>query len=417
MKTIYLTGQNNFGNRGCEALVRSTVELLRAELGEVRILVPSADIPRDAKQWPEAASLGVEWVDAPHVPSLFINWDRITRRLPFLLNLPWPGLKPDAQLAAQINRCDAVLSIGGDNYSLDYDLASLFFFVGIAECALQQGKPVILWGASVGPFSAKPAVEKQMVAHLQRLSLITVREKHTQRYLEKLGVRDNVQLVTDSAFAMTPQPVETAAFWPENQQGVLGLNISPLIEKVRAAAGEPGVLVPETATFVRRVIAETGMGVLLIPHVAPLDGSRINNDEHYLAEVAAALVDMGNKVKLVPSGMNATQLKFIISQCRYFMGARTHATIAAMSTAVPCTSIAYSIKARGINQDLFGHEQYVLPTVEVNAKSLWAHLTKLQQDEGAIKALSQDKLPHWRLQPKLAATWLKTFWQRETVAQ
>ncbi len=406
MKTIYLTGQNNFGNRGCEALVRSTVELLRAEFGDIRVLVPSADIARDAKQWPEAAALGVEWVEAPRVPSRFINWDRVTRRLPVLLNLAWPALKPDAVLSAQLERCDAVLSIGGDNYSLDYDLASLFFFVGIAECALKQGKPVILWGASVGPFTAMPAVEQQMMAHLKRLSLITVREKHTQRYLEKLGVRDNVQLVTDSAFAMTPQPVDTEPFWPENQQGILGLNISPLIEKVRAAAGEPGVLVPETAAFIRRVVAETGMGVLLIPHVAPLDGATTNNDEHYLAEVASAVADLGGKVRQVPSGMNATQLKFIISKCRYFMGARTHATIAAMSTAVPCTSIAYSIKARGINQDLFGHENYVLPTKDVSASTLWSHFQLLKQDEAAIKQLSEQKLPRWRSEPRKAAAWL-----------
>ena len=50
MKTIYLTGQNNFGNRGCEALVRSTVDLLRNAFGDVRVLVPSSDAARDARQ-------------------------------------------------------------------------------------------------------------------------------------------------------------------------------------------------------------------------------------------------------------------------------------------------------------------------------------------------------------------------------
>ena len=29
MKTIYLTGQHTFRNRGCEAIVRSTIKLLR----------------------------------------------------------------------------------------------------------------------------------------------------------------------------------------------------------------------------------------------------------------------------------------------------------------------------------------------------------------------------------------------------
>ena len=45
-------------------------------------------------------------------------------------------------------------------------------------------------------------------------------------------------------------------------------------------------------------------------------------------------------------------LKNIISNCHYFMGARTHSTIAALSSYVPTISIAYSIKAFGINEEI-----------------------------------------------------------------
>ncbi|MFL2553974.1 MAG: hypothetical protein ACJ0S4_04690 [Candidatus Rariloculaceae bacterium] len=42
MKRIYLTGHHTFGTRGCEAIVRSTVGLLREYLGNVEVLVPSS---------------------------------------------------------------------------------------------------------------------------------------------------------------------------------------------------------------------------------------------------------------------------------------------------------------------------------------------------------------------------------------
>jgi polysaccharide pyruvyl transferase WcaK-like protein len=58
----------------------------------------------------------------------------------------------------------------------------------------------------------------------------------------------------------------------------------------------------------------------------------------------------------VPGNIGARQVKWVISKCRYFIGARTHATVAAFSTGVPTISIAYSKKARGINRDIFGHE-------------------------------------------------------------
>ena len=45
-----------------------------------------------------------------------------------------------------------------------------------------------------------------------------------------------------------------------------------------------------------------------------------------------------------------------------FIGARTHATIAAYSSCVPTLVVGYSVKARGIARDLFGTEdKYVLP--------------------------------------------------------
>lgn len=54
--------------------------------------------------------------------------------------------------------------------------------------------------------------------------------------------------------------------------------------------------------------------------------------------------------------------KYIISKCRMFVGARTHATIAAYSTCVPTLVVGYSVKARGIARDLFGtEEKYVIP--------------------------------------------------------
>ena len=59
---------------------------------------------------------------------------------------------------------------------------------------------------------------------------------------------------------------------------------------------------------------------------------------------------------------NCCELKGYIARCRFFVGARTHATIAAYSTCVPTLVVGYSVKSRGIAQDLFGTEEgYVLP--------------------------------------------------------
>lgn len=54
-------------------------------------------------------------------------------------------------------------------------------------------------------------------------------------------------------------------------------------------------------------------------------------------------------------------MKSIIAQCCFFVGARTHATIAAYSSCVPTLVVGYSVKARGIARDIFGtEEEYVI---------------------------------------------------------
>jgi colanic acid/amylovoran biosynthesis protein len=406
MTTIYLAGQDNFGNRGCEALVRSTVALLNGHLDRPRILVPSADINSDSAQWPEAAAEGVVFVEAPQMPLRYVNWTRLCRRLPWMTGIPWPALPLSRPLAGYLAESDIVLSIGGDIFSLDYGLDSPFFNAGIADRALEQGKLVILWGASVGPFSAMPAVEKQMASHLRRLSLITVRESHTPEYLASIGVRDNVLGVVDSAFIMEPQAVPIESFWPTGAAGVLGFNVSPIVESARQSTGAATTILQESVAFIRDVLRETNLGVLLVPHVAALDGHVANNDEIYLAQLLCALGDCDGRVRCVPSGLNTRQLKHVISRCEYFIGARTHATIAAFSSGVPTVSIAYSVKARGINRDLFGHERYVLPTPAVSAASLGEMLALIRREAAEIRELLGRRLADYRPRAHAGAAWL-----------
>ena len=93
--------------------------------------------------------------------------------------------------------------------------------------------------------------------------------------------------------------------------------------------------------------------------------------------------------------LNAPQIKGYISRCRFFVGARTHATIAAYSTGVPTLVLGYSVKARGIARDLFGNEQgLVLPVQDLTEPRLLVRLfAGLQQRETALRAHLAAVLP------------------------
>lgn len=389
LKRIYLSGQRNFGNRGCEAIVRSTVLGLNKVFEKVEILIPSDDIVLDQKQWPEASQFGVKFVDV-YFPLHTRPWANI-QRLPFkfLKQLGWPFPFPK-KLIDQLSKVDAVLSVGGDNYSLNYRIPSLLS--GIDQLAMSLGKPVFIWGASVGPFEAEPDFVPKIREHLANMEIIFARESISYNYLTKdLGL-ENVTMTTDPAFALPKETFDTSSFWSEkSSNGVLGLNISPLIESYKKNGQD---LKAETIQFIRDAVAR-GYQVLLIPHVIPLDGSSKNNDATYMATILNELHDLKDSIKIMPAHLNASQIKSVISKLRFFIGARTHATIAALSSGVPTVSISYSVKAKGINQDLLGDMPVVLSTDKVSALSLMTYLIFLEKNESLIKSKLESNLPEW----------------------
>ncbi|MBE0472008.1 MAG: polysaccharide pyruvyl transferase family protein, partial [Methyloprofundus sp.] len=388
MKKIYLSGQNTFENRGCEAIVRSTVMLLRERYGEdIEILVPSSNIERDQKQWPESENYGVRFVQSylPWIARYWVNLQRLPLR--FLKQAGWPFPMP-SWLKQQIQSVDLVLAIGGDNYSLDYKIPSMI--MGVDKLAMDLGKPVVIWGASVGPFDKEPLFVPTITKHLSKMQSIGVRETISYSYLtEKLGLK-NVELMADPAFTLMKEEFDVNDYWPKNEHGVIGLNISPLIEKYTAKNQD---LRSEVNSFIKGLIDSTGMGVLLIPHVSSLSDSSYNCDYRYMSAMMQELTGLGASVKILPNTLNASQLKQVISKLRFFIGARTHSTIAALSSRVPTISIAYSVKAKGINKDIFGNEDPVLETPKVSKESLSDALGWLLKNENDLKSTLDKKVP------------------------
>jgi colanic acid/amylovoran biosynthesis protein len=400
MKRFYLTGQNTFGNRGCEAIVRSTVGLLRKQFGSVEVMVPSSNINADRAQWPEAQEQGVKFVQSYH-PWFTRYWIHMQRLpLPILKRAGWPFPAP-AELSKTLSGVDAVLSVGGDNYSLDYYFPS--HYMGLDKAAMHEKKPVILWGASVGPFDAEPDFVPTIKKHLASMSAITVRESDSFNYLSDMGLT-NLTMVADPAFTLQPQEVDISGFWPESgTEGVIGLNLSSLIQKYRPSDEPQSKMLNEVASFIRYAVLEYGLSVLLVPHVVPLDGTEKDNDAVYLSKLLFETKDLCGRVKMMTPTLNAAQIKNVISKCRFFMGARTHSTIAALSSCVPTISIAYSVKAKGINKDLFGHMNYVLETPSVGTDSLKSALLQLISEEQSIKEQLESRIPEWQRRSSIGA--------------
>ena len=392
-----LAGNNPYENRGCEAIVRGTTRILRDSFSDPQFVCFShfqndnqyraqcqketdkAILHLSARRLKTKADL-LQTFWKPE--SLYSAFQHIFNR-----DALFRGLYRD-MIPCLRDAC-AVLSVGGDNYSLDYGVPTLF--TALDDIVLAHKKILIIWGASVGPFSQNPGYEQYMSGHLRNVTGIFARESGTVKYLESIGVTENVYPVADPAFLMDPIEPPGIEQDLELQENAIGLNLSPLMARF-VSGGNCDVWAHHAATIVENISEVTGMPIYLIPHVTtPHD-----NDYAFLQSVVSIVQKkqkMKGTVQLVAPHYNAAETKWIISQMALLVGARTHATIAGFSSYVPTLSLAYSTKARGINLDLFGHTRYCLDPADLKAETITSRVGLMLDDLPAIRRDLEERIP------------------------
>ncbi len=242
------------------------------------------------------------------------------------------------------------ISIGGDNYCYPDMVSDLILAHNVFR---KKGFETILWGCSIEPESLK---DERLLEDLKAYSRIYARESITYNALLKAGIEENrLKLRKDPAFELD----RAESKLPKNLAAgeFVGINLSPM---VLDRARNPELVKTAYRNFIKYILENTEENIALIPHVVWAN----NDDRKPLSLFYEEFKDTGRVVFIEDSP--AEVLKSYISKCSFFVGARTHSTIAAYSSSVPTLVIGYSVKSRGIATDLFGTtENYVLPVQEI----------------------------------------------------
>ena len=247
----------------------------------------------------------------------------------------------------------------------------------------------MLWGASIGAQD----LSALKIADLKTFDLLLVRESLTFKALHDNGLT-NMRLIADGAFTMDKELLPLPQGWIENN--TIGFNFSPLVYKKNKASQEAAM------HLVQYILDTTSMTIAFTPHVIE-EG---NDDYSCLQDFYDAFKATG-RVLLLPNDLNAIQYKGYISRMRFFIGARTHATIAAYSNFVPTMVLGYSIKSKGIAKDIFGTERLVLNLDEISDKKLLqSRFDEMLRDEIEIKKLLEGKIPELKIMAQNAAEFL-----------
>ena len=134
-----LTAHAGFHNRGCEAIVRSSVSLLREIWEDPKVELYSSN-PNDVLENRDG-SLKIRFSGTPRYSTQWLIRGTL-RRYPQLIRTY------GRTLGRVFHSADASLSVGGDNYTLDYGYPG--------ECLetdrlfLSSGTPVVIWAHRSG---------------------------------------------------------------------------------------------------------------------------------------------------------------------------------------------------------------------------------------------------------------------------
>lgn len=399
------------GNHGCEAIVNSLCHMMKedAVLVSYRGNEDGQYTLKDLCEIKQERSF--EEHKLAHIA--YYAYRMLTKDAASFLRYRYEDIfeKPMSPLA---------ISIGGDNYCYDSMLSDL----RLANLAFtQKGTKTVLLGCSIEPELLKSGQgTNRILEDLSHYHLIIARESLTYNALcaafekrQEEGNHNNSNNTTRDTLAIPrivqiPDPAFTLGyvrkkvpdgFWKGN---TVGVNVSPLIQKSESV---PGITMKCYEELIEWIIEHTDMQIALIPHVV----WKNNDDRKPLSELYEKYKST-ERLLQIPDG-SCEELKGYISQCRFFVGARTHATIAAYSTCVPTLVVGYSVKAAGIAQDLFGStDRYVLPVQSLKEpQDLVQGFQWLMEQEDSIREHLQRKIPDYQRQALQTGEEINHLWE------
>ena len=372
MRKVFLYNHGGSENHGCEALVRTVCELFKEEDLILYSEMPQQDLHYGIQQFANVKSAKNAYSKlSPSFIKAYYSLKKKNDYFPI-------DILPYRKTIKEFRTGDIEISVGGDIYCYD-DYPK---YIQLHQMICQRGCKTILLGCSL---NEKLFNDPKFVEDMKSYDYISARESLTYELLKKAGLK-SIGLSPDSAFTLPKEEVQLPSNFVENN--TVGINVSPLVMEREQ---EDNMLLDNYRNLIAYILNKTDYEVALIPHViweGNDDRSILNKlyDEFKKSERIAVIQDC-----------NCMQLKGYIAKCRFFVGARTHATIAAYSTEVPTLVVGYSIKSRGIAKDIFGSEEnYVIPIEQINEENkLTQAFIWLQENENHIKEHLKKRMPQY----------------------
>lgn len=378
-KSLLMYMHAGSGNHGCEAIVNSLCNLLNAEEENYEFSVLTNDKEEDERySLPSVCTLLQEQKMQEHFVAhvIYYLYRKVTGDRESFLAYKYKN-------AGKLEQYDLAISIGGDNYCYDVMIDDLVLSNRLLH---RKGIKTILLGCSIEP---DLLLDHTILEDLKSYKHIISRESITTKALLDAGITQVSQL-PDPAFSLQPTYRPLPDQFAEGN--TVGINVSPMIMDYEAD-GQSGIVWRNYVQMMQYILDTTDYHIALVSHVV-----WDRNDDR---KPVQKLFDMfaqsyGQRVCIIEDG-TCQELKGDIARCRFFVGARTHSTIAAYSSMVPTLVAGYSVKSIGIARDLFGTERnYVVDVRKLkDENALMEHFKYLVAHENEMREKLRQVIPNY----------------------
>lgn len=327
-------------NMGSQAIVRGLVHNIQlvSENAFIEVMATDLEITK---------GLNIDGVDKYSYRYSIVknkwNYERIANKIFHVFHNTDTDKFKMAGFIKAAKMADVVFIVGADNYDKSYNSLQYMNETNQFVKIIGENKCVI-YNCSVSEGDLSPEV----VNDLNRFGHITARDSISFQNMKKALPEKDVRFFPDVAFCMEPEKVDLPEGWDAGN--MIGINLSTLVGDGRYGISEEEVLDAYKA-MIDYIITNTKLKICFIPHV------KKNADLSVLRKLNGYVDNLDRAIIINHENFNAAQKKYIISQCRLFVGARTHSTIAAYSSFVPTLVVGYSIKSVGIATDLLGTDK------------------------------------------------------------
>ena len=260
---------------------------------------------------------------------------------------------------------------------------SILYYLGLILVAKILKVPVMIYAQGIGPIKKK--INKLLMRWiLNKVDLITVRDNHSKKLLNNLGVsKPSIYVNSDPVFLLKKKNIKHTIDNYYYIQELLNSNNRPLIgisvREYKSNGLDPERIFAQTADY---LIENYKAKVIFFPFK--------HDEDVHISEKILSL--MKNKAEIFKTKLEPEELLSVLSRLSLVVGVRLHSIIFSSMANIPFIAFNYDPKVKYFVEDLGLSELLLEKDKDISFKNIQEKIEYVRENNEKIKNILLEKV-------------------------